>query len=154
MTKPAIALGTRADGWATLALLLAPLTWSVGSTIQMRNPLKLSTLTSSGYQQILGAAGFVVLLLLNNEPRPQPVAEAWWAWGYLIIAGSVVGFTAFVYALRTLPVPVVMTYAFVNPVIAVILGWIFLGETITTTTLVGTLLILAGVGGVFRQKYG
>lgn len=154
LTKPALATGTRADLWATLALLSAPLSWSIGSAIQQRNPIKLSTLTSSGYQQLLGALGFVLLLTATGEPRPTPSSEAWWAWSYLVVFGSVIGFTAFVHALRTLPVPVVMTYGFVNPVFAVILGWLFLDEAITPATLIGTALILAGVAGVFRQRYG
>lgn len=154
LTEPAIAAGTRADIWATVALLAAPLSWSIGSAIQLRNPLKLSTLTSSGYQQLLGAIGFMLLLTATGEPKPNPAPEAWWAWGYLVLFGSVIGFTSFVYALRTLPVPVVMTYGFVNPVIAVFLGWLFLGEAITPATIAGTALILAGVGGIFRQRYG
>lgn len=154
LTQPALAAGTRADTWATVALLAAPLSWSIGTAIQQRNPLGLSTLASSGYQQLFGVIGFIVLLLATGEPSPQPTAEAWWGWAYLVVFGSVVGFTAFVHALRTLPVPVVMTYGFVNPVIAVLLGWLFLGEAITAHTLVGTALILAGVGGVFRQRYG
>lgn len=153
LTKPALDAGTPADLWATVALLLAPLSWSIGSAIQLRNPLGLSTFASSGYQQLFGTIGFLVLLTATGEPTPQPTAEAWWAWGYLVVFGSVIGFTSFVYALRTLPVPVVMTYGFVNPVIAVFLGWFFLGEAITPTTLAGTALILAGVGGVFREKH-
>ncbi|MCO6401764.1 MAG: EamA family transporter, partial [Verrucomicrobia bacterium] len=50
--------------------------------------------------------------------------------------------------------PVVMTYGYVNPVIAIFLGWLFLGEAITPHTVVGTAFILAGVAGVFRQNYG
>ncbi|MCO5045494.1 MAG: EamA family transporter [Kiritimatiellae bacterium] len=154
LTQPALAEGTQADVWATIALLLAPLSWSVGSSIQRRNPLKLSTLSISGYQQLLGTLGFVLLLTATDEPRPQPTPDAWWAWGYLVLFGSVVGFTAFVHALHTLPTPVVMTYGYVNPVIAIFLGWLFLGEAITPHTVVGTAFILAGVAGVFRQNYG
>ncbi len=153
LTKPALADGTRADIWATIALLLAPLSWSIGSSIQLRNPLKLSTLSVSGYQQLLGAVGFFLLLTATGEPKANPAPEAWWAWGYLVIFGSVVGFTAFVHALHTLPTPIVMTYGYVNPVIAIFLGWLFLGEAITAHTIVGTILILAGVAGIFRQKY-
>ena len=153
LTQPALAAGTRADWSSTIALLLAPLSWSIGSAIQQRNPLAMSTLTSSGYLQLFAVAGFTVLVLATGEPRPDPAPEAWWGWAYLLVFGSVIGFTAFVHALRTLPVPVVMTYGFVNPVIAVYLGWLFLGEAVTPATLAGTALILAGVGGVFREKH-
>jgi drug/metabolite transporter (DMT)-like permease len=153
LTEPVLAAGARADWLATLALLAAPLSWSIGSAIQQRHPPGVSTVVSSGYQQLLGSIGFLVLLLATGEPRPHPEAAAWWAWGYLVVFGSVIGFTAFVTTLRTLPVPVAMTYGYVNPVIAVFLGWLFLNESVTAQTLAGTLLILAGVAGVFRQKY-
>lgn len=153
LTEPVLLTGARADGLATLALLAAPLSWSIGSAIQQRHPPGVSTVVSSGYQQLLGSIGFLVLLLATGEPRPHPEPAAWWAWGYLVVFGSVIGFTAFVTTLRTLPVPVAMTYGYVNPVIAVFLGWLFLGEAVTPRTLAGTLLILAGVAGVFRQKY-
>lgn len=153
LTRPVLAAGGRADIWATAALLVAPLSWSLGSTIQQRHPPHLGTVASSGYQQVLGAAGFLVLMLATGEPTPHPAADAWWAWSYLVVFGSVLGFTAFVTSLRTLPVPVVMTYGYVNPVIAVFLGWLFLGEPVTTPTLVGTALILGGVAGVFRARH-
>jgi drug/metabolite transporter (DMT)-like permease len=153
LTEPVLATGGRADWTATFALLAAPLSWSIGSAIQQRHPLGVSTVVSSGYQQLLGSVGFLVLLLATGEPHPHPEPAAWWAWGYLVVFGSVIGFTAFVTALRTLPVPVAMTYGYVNPVIAVFLGWLFLGEAVTPQTIAGTLLILAGVAGVFRQKY-
>lgn len=154
LTRPMLATGVRADWHATIALLAAPLSWSIGSAIQQRNPLALPSVVSSGYLQLLGTLGFTVLLLATGEPAPRPDAPALWAWGYLIVFGSVIGFTAFVTALRALPVPVVMTYGYVNPVIAVFLGWLFLGEAVTHETVLGTALILAGVAGVFRQKYG
>lgn len=153
LTAPVIGAGFHADGFATAALLAAPLSWSIGSAIQQRHPVAVTAVVSSGYQQLLGSVGFLALLLATGEPRPHPSPEAWWAWGYLVIFGSTVGFTAFVTALRTLPVPIVMTYGYVNPVIAVFLGWLFLDEAVTRTTLLGTALILAGVAGVFRAKH-
>jgi drug/metabolite transporter (DMT)-like permease len=71
----------------------------------------------------------------------------------LVIFGSVIAFTAFMRALRLLPSSVAMTYAFVNPVIAVLLGMILLQETISVWTVGGALLVLLGVAGVFRERY-
>ena len=107
---------------------------------------------SAGYQQIFGGLGFVVLVLLTGEPRPTPTTEAWLAWGYLVVFGSLLAFTAFIHALRLLPATIVMTYAYVNPVFAVILGWLILSEPITPFTLLGTALIMVGVYGVFSEK--
>ncbi len=152
LTWPVLHHGARGDLGATLALVAAPFCWSLGSTIQQRHPLKLPVVVSAGWQQVVGAVGFLVLVVLTGEPVPHPSPEAWWAWGYLVLFGSVLSFTAYVIALRRLPMPVVMTYGYVNPVIAVLLGWFFLNEEVTATTLAGMALILAGVAGVFRQK--
>ena len=78
--------------------------------------------------------------------------EALLAWGYLVIFGSLFAFTAYVTALRLLPTSVVMTYAYVNPVLAVLLGAWLLGEEITIWTLAGSALVLLGVAGVFRAR--
>jgi len=153
LTWPVLHRGTHGDLGATLALVAAPFCWSLGSTIQQRHPLRLPVVVSAGWQQVVGALGFLVLVVLTGEPRPHPAPEAWWAWGYLVLFGSVLSFTAYVVALRRLPMPVVMTYGYVNPVIAVLLGWFFLHETVTITTLAGMALILAGVAGVFRLKH-
>ena len=80
----------------------------------------------------------------------NPVPSAWWAWGYLIIFGSVIAFTSFVKALKLLPPNIVFTYAYVNPVVAVILGFIILGEPITQWTFAGTALVIIGVVGVIK----
>jgi drug/metabolite transporter (DMT)-like permease len=153
LTFPVLRTGTAADIYAVLALLGAPLSWGIGSILQQRRRIMLSTSVTSAYHQLFGGLGFAVAALLSGEPRPAPVADAWWAWGYLVIFGSVFAFTSFVRALRLLPINVVMTYAYVNPVIAVILGRIILDEPITLWTVVGMVLVLLGVAGVFRERY-
>jgi drug/metabolite transporter (DMT)-like permease len=70
----------------------------------------------------------------------------------LIVFGSVIAFTSFVKALKLLPPNIVFTYAFVNPVVAVILGFILLGEPITKWTIAGASLVLVGVLGVFKEQ--
>ena len=74
------------------------------------------------------------------------------AWGYLVVLSSVICFTSYLTTLRLLPYQVVMTYAYVNPVIAVFLGWFLLDEPVTEYTIGGTVLILLGVAGVFHEK--
>ncbi|HKJ28273.1 MAG TPA: EamA family transporter, partial [Anaerolineales bacterium] len=98
--------------------------------------------------------GFILLSRLNSEPLPQPTTEAWLALAYLVLFGSILAFTAYVTALKNLPINIVMTYTYVNPVIAVILGWLFLREAVTGWTIGGMALVLLGVAGVFRQRYG
>ena len=69
-----------------------------------------------------------------------------------MVFGSIVGFTAFLQVLKLLPMRIVMTYAYVNPVGAVILGWLLLKEPLSLTTLAGATLVLLGVAGVFREQ--
>ena len=128
LTIPVFASGVSADLWSLIALLLASLSWGSGIILQSRRPVRLASRVSSGYQQLIAGVAFAALALLLREPRPDPAPEAWLAWGYLVVFGSVFAFTSFVQALRLLPINVAMTYAYVNPVIAMILGWLILRE--------------------------
>jgi drug/metabolite transporter (DMT)-like permease len=144
--------GDMGDIVSLLALVLASISWTLGSLLQSRMPVSLSIEVSAGYQQIFGGLGFVVLVLLTGEPRPTPTTEAWLAWGYLIFVGSLIGFTAYVRILQLLPMSVAMTYAYVNPVVALFLGAVILSEPLNLTTLAGAALVLLGVAGVFRDR--
>jgi len=144
--------GDMGDIVSLLALVLASISWTLGSLLQSRMPVSLSIEVSAGYQQIFGGLGFVVLVLLTGEPRPTPTTDAWLAWGYLIFVGSLIGFTAYVRILQLLPMSVAMTYAYVNPVVAWILGAVILSEPLHITTLAGAALVLFGVAGVFRER--
>ncbi len=152
LSLPTLQTGDPADITSLAVLVLASISWTLGSLLQGRMPVSLSMEVSAGYQQIFGGLGFMVLVLLTGEPRPTPTTEAWLAWGYLVLFGSMIGFTAYVRILQLLPMSVAMTYAYVNPVIAVILGAAILSEPIQPTMLVGAALVLLGVAGVFRDR--
>jgi drug/metabolite transporter (DMT)-like permease len=107
---------------------------------------------SAAYLHLVGACGFLVAFLAFGEGLPRPSAAAWGALGYLVLAGSIVAFTSFVRVLRLLPTSVVMTYAYVNPVIAVVLGAILLKERIPPVAIGGMALVLCGVWGVLGDK--
>lgn len=150
LSYPSLSSGIRADVLSILALLGASLSWSCGLVLQARKPVSVSRGVNSGYQQLFGGLFYVVIALLVREPLPAPTQEAWMAWGYLVLFGSIIAFTAFVSALQLLPASLVTTYSYVNPVIAVFLGWLILGEPITGWTVVGGLFVLLGVSGIFR----
>jgi drug/metabolite transporter (DMT)-like permease len=152
LNAPVMLHGSRADVVAAVALLVAVMSWGVGSIIQKRNPVSTAAEVSSGYQLIFGSVALLGAAALSGEPRPTPTPQALLAWSYLVIFGSVLAFTSFVKALRLLPTHVVMTYAFVNPVIAVILGWFILHEPITRWTVAGSALVFLGVAGVFHEQ--
>jgi len=154
LTAPRLAVAGRADALSILMLLIAPITWAAGSILQLRRPVQTTPLVSAAYLHLFGGIGFLALFLLTGEQLPSPSVSAWGALVYLIVAGSIMTFTSFVRTLRLLPLPLVMTYAYVNPAIAVILGWLVLREPITLPVIGGMALILAGVYGVFRTKHG
>ena len=154
LVAPRLAHAQGADVLSILALVAAPILWSVGSILQTRRPVEVTPLVAAGYLHLFGAAGFLVLSLILGEPLPTPSLTAWAAWGYLVVAGSFLGFTSYVRVLRLLPMSIAMTFAYVNPLIAVVLGRLVLQEPLTPPILGGMVLILVGVWGVFHEKYG
>lgn len=153
LTAPVITSGVQADTLSVAALGLGSMTWTAGTVLQSRRRVELGHQASSGYQHLAGAFGYLLIARLAAEAVPDPIPEAWAAWGYLIVFGSTIGYTSYIQTLRLLPLSVATTNAFVNPLIAVILGALILGESITGTTLLGGALVLAGVAGVFRDRY-
>ena len=153
LTVPKLLVAEGADLVTILMLIVAPMTWAVGSLLQIHRSVSTPPLVSSAYLHLFGGVGFAVLFVVMREPWPTPTAEAWGALIYLITAGSIIAFTAYVQALHLLPTHIAMTYAYVNPVVAVILGWIMLREEISFIVLAGMGLILLGVWGIFRERY-
>jgi drug/metabolite transporter (DMT)-like permease len=152
LSWPVLRRGTTADVLSVAALLLAPLSWAAGSIWLQRRKLDLSSRALSGWQQVMGGIGLFIFALLRREPLPAPSREAWMAWGYLVLFGSVISFTSYMATLRLLPYRIVMTYAYVNPVIAVFLGWLILGEQVTWWTVTGAAMVVAGVMGIFNNR--
>lgn len=152
LTYPKIRHGVTADLLGIAVVVGAAVSWGLGSIIVNRRKLALDPIVVANWQQLFGGAGFVVFALGAREPLPQPTPEAWMAWAYLVVFGSLFAYTSFIYALKLLPTTVVMTYAYVNPVIAVLLGWLILSEPVTGFTLTAMALIVTGVYGVFRDK--
>lgn len=150
LSYPVLVSGIRADLLSVLALFLASLSWSTGLVLQSRRPVSVSRGVNSGYQQLFGGLFFTLIALLMREPLPTPTPQAWLAWGYLVLFGSIIAFTSFVTALQLLPASLVTTYAYVNPVIAVFLGWLILREPISGWTVAGGVFVLLGVSGIFQ----
>jgi drug/metabolite transporter (DMT)-like permease len=130
-------------------LVLASASWAWGSVLSKSAPLPRSPFMATSMEMIAGG----VLLILTAaaagqvarfEPR-QVSADAMLAWLFLVVFGSLVGFTAFIWLLGVTSIAKAGTYAYVNPVVAIFLGWAILGEPVTGRTLLATLVILAGV---------
>ena len=132
-----------------LALLVAAFTWSVATILTRRLTLPASKPMSAAAQMLTGGAQLFVLAALSGEFAGFHVhavsARAWFALLYLIVAGSIVGFTAYVWLLHHESPTKVGTYAYVNPVVAVALGYFVGGEAVGPRTLLGALLVLISV---------
>jgi drug/metabolite transporter (DMT)-like permease len=132
-----------------LALLVAAFSWSVATILTRRLPLPASKPMSAAAQMIAGGVQLLVLATLSGEFagfRVQAVSwNAWFALVYLIVAGSIVGFTAYIWLLHHESPTKVGTYAYVNPVVAVGFGYFLGGEAVGPRTLVGALFVLVSV---------
>lgn len=154
LTFPIWRHGPGSDLTGVAAVVLAAISWGAGSVWLHRRPVGVDSVATAGLQQLVGGFGFVAIAALVAEPPPDPTPAAWAAWAYLVLFGSIIAFTSFIHALKVLPTTLVMTYTYVNPVIAVILGRVLLGEPITIYTVAGTILVVTGVYGVFQDKRG
>ena len=152
LSYPSLSSGLQADWQSIVIMVGASISWAVGTVWQTRVHPALDPPVSSGFQCLFGGLGFVVMALLAGESLPAPTTQAWLAWVYLVLFGSVLAFTSYIQALRLLPVKIVTTYGYVNPIIAVILGWLILREPVTIWTVAGAALVLLGVTGVFREQ--
>jgi drug/metabolite transporter (DMT)-like permease len=137
------------DRAGAIALVIAAMSWSIASALTRKLPLPASKVMSSGAQMLAGGILLAVTALLFGEFRGFRISAvsrgAWFALVYLIVAGSIVGFTAYVWLIHHESPTKVGTYAYVNPVVAVIVGYFLGGETVGPRTLLGTMLVLVSV---------
>ena len=135
--------------WGVGLVLAAALSWAAGSVYGLRAPSPRSAVLASGMQMLAGGTLLLALGLATGEGRELHLARVTWAswlsWGYLVVFGSLVAFTAYSWLLKNAPPARVATYAYVNPVVAVLLGWAALGESLTSQMLAGAAIIVASV---------
>ncbi|ATB43829.1 Permease of the drug/metabolite transporter (DMT) superfamily [Cystobacter fuscus] len=142
----------RGNTWATLALLVGPMSWALGSVISRRLPLA-GGLMASATQMLTGGAFFLLVSLLRGEHLTAvPSAKALLSLGYLIVFGSLVAFSAYGYLLRHTRPALAMSYAYVNPMVAVLLGVVFAGESLSLGGFVAMGAILGSVVLITRAR--
>jgi drug/metabolite transporter (DMT)-like permease len=133
---------------AILALQCATLAWTAGTLYAQGVPSRLPLSTAAAVEMIAGAIALFGISGVTGEDWARFASAGQASWiglAYLIVFGSIVGFTAFAYCINELPASTVGTYAYVNPVVAVILGAVFLDEKLTPGLLSGGALILVAV---------
>jgi drug/metabolite transporter (DMT)-like permease len=141
--------GAPVDRWGATALILAATSWSVGSILTRKLPLPASKVLSSGAQMFFGGVFLALAAGIRGEFahfHPAAVSRAaWFALAYLIVAGSIIGFTAYTWLIHRESPTKVGTYAYVNPVVAVLLGYFCGGEGLGLRTVIGTAAVLTSV---------
>jgi drug/metabolite transporter (DMT)-like permease len=159
-----VALVARPEGavgsghWlAILGLQVATLSWTIGSLYAQSVPKRLPLASAAAIEMLVGSLVIFAASRLLGEDWTRLAAaspRAWGALGYLVVFGSLVGFTAFAYCLNELPATTVGTYAYVNPVVAVVLGALVLDEPLTPGLLAGGLLIVLSVALTTLRRKG
>ncbi len=141
--------GAPIDKVGAMALIFASISWSIASVLARKLPLPDSKVMSSGAQMLAGGILLAIVAVALGEFRnfhPSSVSRgAWLALLYLIVAGSIIGFTAYVWLIHHESPTKVGTYAYVNPIVAVLVGYFLGGEALSTRTILGTLLVLISV---------
>jgi drug/metabolite transporter (DMT)-like permease len=140
----------------SLLIVLASASWAAGSFASPRLPLPVDPLVSTGWQMLFGGGVLAVAGLAAGETSDVTTSvfstDALLSLGFLIVFGSLLAYSAYVWLLQHAPISEVATYAYVNPVIAVALGWAILGESFGTQTLIGAAIIVGSVAIIVRKE--
>jgi drug/metabolite transporter (DMT)-like permease len=141
--------GSQVHVFGAIALVLAALSWAAGSIYANHARLPVSPVMASASQMVSGGVILTLMSVLAGEPSRLEWSAislgSVLSLGYLIVFGSLIGFTAYVYLMRSTTPAKASTYAYVNPVIAVLLGWALAGEAVTGQMLLAMVIIIAAV---------
>jgi drug/metabolite transporter (DMT)-like permease len=148
--------GAPIDRMGAMVLIVGALSWSIASALARMLPLPESKVVSSGVQMLAGGVFLTVISCVLGEYRNFRVENvsrgAWIALVYLIVAGSIIAFTAYVWLLHRESPTKVGTYAYVNPVVAVVLGYFLGGEELGMRAILGTVFVLVSVVVITTTK--
>jgi drug/metabolite transporter (DMT)-like permease len=149
LATPGETLGAHVDLIGAGVLVFATLSWATGSLRAKHSPLPSSPLLSTGMEMLGGGAGLLLMGIFTGELGQVNLAaisgKSFLSFIYLTTFGSLVGFTAYIWLLRVGSPTRAATYAYVNPVVAVFLGWLLASEPMTPRTILATLVIVGGV---------
>jgi len=145
------------DPLGLVAILVAPVSWALGTLYAAKRAvLPGPALLASGIEMLAAGFGFIVVAALSGEWASFDIAAvtttSWAGIGYLVVVGSLVGYTTFAWLIQVASLAKVSTYAYVNPVVAVVLGFLILGEPVTPRTLVASAVIVAAVALIVTAR--
>ena len=135
-----------------IILQIGSIAWSFGSVYQRSQPVRAHPIVTGAIQQLAAGLAFIIPALLVPEHPIVPSFRGIGAICYLIVFGSIVGYSAFIYAMSHLRVAVVSIYSYINPVVAVFLGWLIYREPFGLREAIAMLVIFVGVGLVKRYS--
>jgi drug/metabolite transporter (DMT)-like permease len=148
--------GARVDAVGTAMVVFAAFSWAAGSLYARGASLPSRPLVGTGMEMLAGGVALFVAGAAAGELADLDLAQisaaSLWGLGFLIVFGSWVGFAAYVWLLRVAPTSLVSTYAYVNPVVAVFLGWLFLSEAVTLRTFIAGGVILTAVAMIVSAR--
>ncbi|MBT2369747.1 EamA family transporter [Streptomyces sp. ISL-10] len=147
LTLPGLSGDVRIGGVFTV--IVATVLWAVGSFSSSRIPMPANPFAASAYEMVAGGLGCAAVALFRGEQHgfrlEDASARSWTAFAYLVVFGSLLAFTAYAWLLHSAPLSLVATYAYVNPVVAVLLGALVLDERLSWPIAVGGVVVVAGV---------
>jgi len=139
-------------------LVLSSLLWSIGSLYSRQATLPPSPLLGTGMEMLAGGLGLLILGILTGEMGRLNLlsisTSSWFGWIYLVVFGSWIGFSAYTWLLRSAPTPLVSTYAYVNPIVAVLLGYFLAGEILTFRILISASMVIGSVALISITQQG
>ncbi|WP_433012216.1 EamA family transporter [Kribbella sp. CA-294648] len=147
---------TSAKPISVVILILGTISWAAGSRFSPRLGLPKDPLVATVYEMAIGGSAMVLIGVLAGEPAQLHLGEVepkgWIALAYLVVFGSLLAYSAYSYLLANAPISLIGTYAYVNPVVAVFLGWLILSEPITGKILIGGAVVVLGVALVVSAE--
>lgn len=145
--------GGKMQLYGALALVCAALSWTIGSLISKRVTFSVDAFAATGWEMLFaGMVNFLLAAMLGDVGKVEWTQDSVLGIAYLVTGGSLIGFTAYIWLLDNVATSKVATYAYVNPIVAVILGWLILNEQIDKFILAGSAVIIAGVILVTTSK--
>ena len=133
--------------WGSILSLIAMLSWSIGTIVLSRTKLKINPYYATGWEMLISS--FILLIMLavsgNSIPLSQIPLQSWGAIAYLVIASNLVTFAAFIYTMKHLEPAVASLYAYINPIVAILVGSLVVDEKITLKIIMGSVITLIGV---------
>jgi drug/metabolite transporter (DMT)-like permease len=132
--------------WASISLIFGSFSWALGSVLSKRWQSGMDVFSATGWQVVAAGAGNLIFALVAGDPsRVHWTMRGLSATLYLVVCGSWIGYTAYIWLLEHAPTSKVSTYAYVNPVVAVFLGWLILHERVDRFILAGSAIVVLSV---------